>query len=119
VSFSQIACVCRQLCFGKAAQFFIAKAFRRCTAADSDTTGVGVGHETRLPVAIAQYAVRGLMANTAQGQKLVAIRCAGIKVGPRGGQGLEVDSLAGKGAGGAEDGRKFPVPGCKDRIRRE
>jgi hypothetical protein len=117
VGFGQVACVRGQFCFGTVTQFFIAKTCGSRSAAGCDAAGVGVGDKTRLAVTIAEYAVCGFMANTAQGKKLVALWRAGIQSGPRGGQGLEVDGLAGKGACGSQDGCKFQSVGCKDRSR--
>jgi hypothetical protein len=59
------------------------------------------------------------MAYAAQGQKPAAFRDAGIQPGPGGGQGLEVDSLAGKGAGGTQQVCELRCIGCKDCSRRK
>jgi hypothetical protein len=102
VTLGQVLCVHWQLCFCTMTQSFIPETCRGCTAAGSDPSGVGVGHETWLSITVAQYAISSFMAYAAQGQKPAAFRDAGIQPGPGGGQGLEVDSLAGKGAGGTQ-----------------
>jgi hypothetical protein len=117
MGFGQVACIRGQLGFGSAAQIFIAKTCRGRTATGCDTSGVGIGDETRLAIAIAEYAVCGFMANAALGKKLVALRSTGIQSRPCRSQSLEVDSLAGKGACGSQDGCEFQSVGREDRLR--